>query len=132
MTVIRFVVGFVATASACVFVMLLVLGSIETVRIQEQARSVVVRDALGQRVHKLSGMVIVPTACHELASRAKEIDDANYLLAFNTWENPNRICNSEEVARQFNLTIFAPSTGIAFQATLDDVSIPLTVIPAIE
>ena len=128
----RFIAVFTAGASLCAFGAFLVFGAIVDKQVQAETKKVVVSDALGQRVHRLSGMVLVPTNCHELTTRAEEIDPANYLLIFKTWQNPNRVCNNEEKPRPFNLTIFAPSVGIAFQATLDDVSIPLSVIPTIE
>jgi len=128
----RTIVVFTAVASVFAFVVLLGFGALVQTQIEADSRHIIVRDALGQRVHRLSGMVMVPSDCHELISRAMELDVTNYLLMFRTWEDPNRVCNNEDMPRQFNLTVFAPSTGVAFQAMLDDVSIPLTVIPTIE
>jgi len=128
----RFVVTFIVSASVLSFVSFFIIENLAERYIDDRLRTVVVRDVLGPRVHRLSGMVMVPTACHDLLSRTREIDRANYMLIFETWENPNRVCNSEEMPRQFHLTLFAPSTGIALQAKLDDVSIPLEVIPTIE
>ncbi|OGG67506.1 hypothetical protein A3C21_00185 [Candidatus Kaiserbacteria bacterium RIFCSPHIGHO2_02_FULL_59_21] len=125
-------VSFTAVAGVAAYIVFLVLGSAVEAQVVYDANRVVVRDRLGQRVHNLSGMVMVPSECHALESRAKQIDGANFLIEFRTWEDPSRTCFSGAAPKQFHLTVFAPSVGVAFQATLDDVPIPLELIPAIE
>ena len=126
------IVTFTAAAGVLLYCALFITQSTITRSYAEDLNTVVVRDALGQRVHRLSGMIMVPTACHELHTRAHAIDDENYKLDFITWKNPNLVCNSESVPRRFDITVFAPSTGVAFQATLDDVEIPIQVIATVE
>ena len=109
----------------CVF---LLLDGVVDAQAQEESHTIVVRDFLDKNTHNLSGMVVVPSPCHELITYTKQIDPANYLLAFETWEDPNRTCAQNEISRAFHLTLFAASTGIAFQGMFNERSIPLQVI----
>ena len=104
------------------------LDGVVNAQTKEEARTIVVRDALDRDTHNLSGMVVVPSQCHDLIAYTKRIDSANYLLAFETWEDPNRICAQNPLSRAFHLTLFAPPTGISFQGMLIEHSLPLQVI----
>ncbi len=125
------ILWFAVVAVLAAYATYLFLGRVVNAESDAQVKTVVVRDIISQRMHILSGMVMVPSACHKLIARVKEIDIENYLLNFRIWEDPNRTCPMEEEPQRFNMTLFAPSAGIAFQGTLDDVPIPIEVIPTI-
>jgi len=106
----------------------LLLDGVVNAQTNDDARTIVVRDVVDRNTHNLSGMVVVPSQCHELITYTKQIDPSNYLLAFETWEDPNRTCAQNLVSRAFHLTLFAPSTGIAFQGIFNERSIQLQVV----
>lgn len=114
------------------YIIFLVFGNLVSAQIANDLKKVTVHDALGPGMHTLTGMVMVPTGCHRLFARTQEIDRENYLLLFNTWMDSAAVCNSDSVPRRFALTLFAPPVGVAFQATLNDIPIPLEIIPAVQ
>ena len=77
--------------------------------------------------HHLSGTVVVPSECHGLTVRTEKKTEALYRLVFSTWQEPSRTCEPHDEKRAFTTVVFAPPTGIAFEATLDDVLIPITI-----
>ena len=128
----RSIVFFVITTVVLGVFTLYVSNALATNLVEYENSTVVVRDLLGPRVHRLSGMVMVPTACHDLLATTREIDHENYLLEFETWEDPNRVCGKDSAPRQFSLTLFAPAAGVSFQGMLDGAVVPLEVIPVVE
>lgn len=126
--VLRNAAVFVCLSGVVAYGAFLVLDSTVNAEAKEEARTIVVRDVIDRNTHNLSGMAVVPSQCHELIAYTKQLDPSNYLLAFETWEDPSRTCAKNLVSRAFHLTLFAPSTGVAFQGTFNDRTIPLEVI----
>ena len=123
------VVWFFVVASAVAYATYLVAGSIVNAQASDAYRPVVIRDELGPGVHHLSGMVMVPTLCHELTLRTEEVSATAYALLFRTWREPSMDCASEEVPRYFRAVLFAPAAGVEFIATLDGAGLPIVVMP---
>ena len=92
---------------------------------------VIVRDELGQGVHHLSGMVMVPSSCDQLSVRVEPRSDITFVLVFRTWREPSTDCILDETPRYFRAILFAPSTGVGFSATLDGLGFPIVVLPAL-
>jgi len=126
--VLRNTAWFLFFSSITAYGAFLLLDGVVNAQTKQEARTIVVRDFLDRNVHNLSGMVVVPSVCHELIAYTKQLDPENYLLAFETWEDPSRTCAQNPVSRAFHLTLFAPPAGIAFQGMFNDRPIPLEVI----
>lgn len=106
----------------------LLLDGVVNADTRERASTIVVRDVLDRNTHNLSGTVMVPSPCHQLITYTTRIDASNYLLTFETWEDPSRVCERDFVPRVFHLTLFAPPTDIALQGVFNEQSVPLEVI----
>ncbi len=107
----------------------LVAGSIVHARAAGTYDPVVIRDVLGPGIHRLSGMIMVPTPCDQLSVRTHAVSSSTYMLVFKTWREPSVNCDTIEMPRPFHETVFAPATGVEFVATLDGASIPILVLP---
>lgn len=129
---IKNILSFTVVAGCVTYIILIVMGKFVDAQIEHDINTVIVRDRLAVGVHNLSGMVMMPSSCHDVSATASKIDLSNYLITFKGWKNPSRECIEEETPQWFHLTVFAPSTGVAFQAVLDERPIPLTVVPTIE
>ena len=103
----------------------LLLGS--HIEAKESMLPVVVRDNISLGEHHLSGVVMVPDSCDELSFEVMKIDYAHYKIAFTTWPEPSVECVHEPTARVFTTTVFAPSVGVQFIASLDAGSLPIAV-----
>ncbi len=125
------VLWFAVVAVALSSTVYLVVGSALNARDSGVYESVVIRDELGPGVHRLSGMVVVPTPCHQLSVRTEALSISTYMLLFRTWREPSVYCAATEVPRYFRAVLFAPSTGVEFGATLDDKGLPIVVVPTI-
>jgi hypothetical protein len=82
-------------------------------------------DHLRPGVHYISGMVTVPSACDELTVRVVKIDEFNYDLRFQTWEEPAVRCAHDPVPRYFTTVAFAPAAGVHFTAQMDGTPFPI-------
>lgn len=78
-------------------------------------------------VHEISGMLLVPSACHDLTVRAKDFDPQTTVLVFETWEQPYRTCAQDPVAKSFTVQVLAPQT-ITFKAIVDTTWRQLTLV----
>ena len=92
-----------------------------------EAGPVIIRDNLRSGEHHLSGMVTVSSPCDLLSVNAKKLSWNTYVLDFTSWNEPAILCEETPVPRSFNTTIFAPSIGISFIATLDGKPFPIIV-----
>ena len=90
-----------------------------------------VRDELRAGEHQLSGMVMVPTSCHELSVDTATISRTDYALVFKTWREPSVTCSDDEVPRAFHTVLFAPAANVNITATLDGSGLPLIVLPIV-
>lgn len=131
METVRHLVWFFFVATAIAYAVFIAAGSSIVRQADADVRTVVVRDALSQGAHHLSGMVMVPRTCMQLMVRTHETHQFTYEIEFRTWEEPSIECRDELVPRRFNEIVFAPSTGITFVATLDAEPLPLIVYPTI-
>ncbi len=122
---------FTIVASAIAYVTYLIAGNIVNAQAADLYRPVIIRDELGQGVHHLSGMVMVPSPCDELSVRTEEITQSSYMLVFRTWREPSMECADEEMPRYFRAQLFAPSVGITLTASLDGKSFPIEVLPVL-
>lgn len=125
------VLWFAVVAVTLSYAVYLVVGSVLNARGSGAYESVVIRDELGPGSHNLSGMVMVPTPCHQLSMRTEALSTSTYMLLFRTWREPSVYCAATEVPRYFRAVLFAPSTGVEFGATLDDRGLPIIVVPTI-
>ncbi|MDO8514078.1 MAG: hypothetical protein Q7S50_00880 [bacterium] len=124
-------VWFVIVAVAISYATYITAGSIVNAQARGAYKPVMIRDVLGPGSHHLSGMIMVPTPCHELTLRTEALSAATYELLFRTWHEPSVDCDEEEIPRPFRAVLFAPSTGVEFIATLDGVALPIQVLPSI-
>jgi len=92
---------------------------------------IAIRDDLQPNKHQLSGMVMVPSPCDELTLKTEQISETMYELNFTTWREPSVTCADDSTPRAFRTVLFAPSAGVNFVATLDNVALPIAVIPEI-
>ncbi len=120
---------FFVVASLLSYSTFLVVGNIANAHATGKNLPVVIRDELGVGVHHLSGMVMVATSCDQVSVRTEAISDTTFALVFRTWREPSAKCALEETPRYFRAILFAPSAGVEFVATLDDVSFPIVVAP---
>ena len=107
----------------------MVIGATFYAKADEASRTVWVRDEISPNTHRLAGLVTVESTCLELIEKTEKLSDTLYKLKFTTWENPNIECIKEPTRKLFYEVIFAPAVGVHFIATLDDVSLPMIVVP---
>ena len=121
---------FFVVASLLAYATYLVAGSIVHAQASREYTPVTVRDELGQGVHHLSGMVMVPTRCDDVSVRAEEVSSGTYTLVFRSWREPSTDCPADETPRYFRAVVFAPSVGVQFTASYDGTGFPIVVLPA--
>lgn len=119
---------FTVVSVAVAYASYLVAGSIVNAQSSDAYRPVIIRDELGAGVHHLSGMVMVPSPCHELSVRTESPTPYVHTLVFSTWREPSVECKNNEMPRYFQAVLFAPAAGVTFTATLDDAGLPIEVI----
>ena len=122
---------FFVVASILSYATYLVVGSLAHAEASGENLPAVIRDELGQGVHHLSGMVMVPTPCDQLSLRTEAVSDYTFVLVFRTWREPSADCMAEETPRYFRALLSAPSTGVEFTATLDGAGFPIIVLPTL-
>lgn len=105
----------------------LFFGSTIAASAEGSLREVALKDRYQKGAHHISGMIIVPSACHDLSVRAHDVDPVTILIAFETWQQPYRDCAKESVPRAFSLVVYAPEE-VKFLAVLDQERIPIQVI----
>lgn len=94
-------------------------GSLLVAAADDDVRAIRVRDQFKNDMHELSGMVMVPSACHDLTVRTKDIDPQTTALVFETWEQPYRECPQELTPKAFRVVVYAPE-NIIFKAIMDN------------
>lgn len=129
--VISRMVWFVVVAAVLSYASYLLLGSIVNAQAAGKYEPVLIRDELAPGAHYLSGMVMVPTPCHQLSVRTEAVSDTAFMLLLRTWREPSVDCAKNEMPRHFRAVLFAPSAGIEFGATLDGKGLPIVVLPVI-
>ncbi len=129
--VIRRMVWFFVVASFVAYATFLVAGSIVNAQTSGIVEPSIIRDELGPGVHRLIGMVMVPSSCDQLSVHTDKIAAFAFNLSFSTWRDPVVACSKEEVPRPFHAVLFAPAAGVDFVATLDGKNLPIEVIPVV-
>lgn len=124
-------VWFTLVACAVAYAVYLVAGSVVHASSAGTGAPIIIRDELVARSHHLTGMLMVPSSCHQLSVRVETIAETDYRLVFQTWQEPSTDCSASEVPRIFHAELFAPLTGVRFIATLDGASLPIVVEPYI-
>jgi len=105
----------------------LFFGSIIAASADDLARQIVARDIYKDGAHHFSGMVMVPSQCHELVVRAQDLDANTVVIVFETWEQPYRTCTQDSVPRAFAIVAFAPR-DVEVKALLDGKVVPFRMI----
>lgn len=126
--ILRRLIWFGVVAAAFSYAGLLVMGSFVSAQAAQAYEPTLIRDDISAGSHHLSGMIMVPSSCDQLSVRSEQVSDTTYILRFTTWREPSVVCDTEEVPRAFRTVVFAPATGVAFIATLDDRPISIATI----
>lgn len=106
----------------------LFFGSIIFAQEAEGDAAIVLRDQYANEVHDLSGMVMVPSDCHDLTVRAKDVDARVTAIVLETWEQPYRIeCSKEPTPRAIHAVAFGPAT-LEFRGLMDGEWVPLKIV----
>ncbi len=107
----------------------LFFGSIIMAGAEGKQAEIAAIDVIKPGEHHVSGVVLVPSQCHELSVTAYKLSETAYQLVFKTWPEPARDCARGAVTKPFKTVIFAPSFGLSFSAILDDEPVSLSLIP---
>jgi len=113
------------------YVVYIVASSVVNAQAAGLNEPVLVRDELRPGEHELSGMVMVPSPCDELAVQTRQISTTQYSLDFTTWREPSIACSDDRTPRDFQTSLFAPAAGVYFVATLDGQALPIGVVPLV-
>lgn len=106
----------------------LFFGSMLFASAEGQLQEIVLRDTYKNEAHEFSGIVSVPSECHDLSVRAKDLDARTTVLIFESWERPSIAgCSREVAARAIRTVVFAPPET-NFRALFDGEWIPLRVV----
>lgn len=131
LTLIHRLVWFFLISVVVALATFLILGSFIERDILGDARRVLARDSLRPGEHHLTGMVSVPSTCHQLSVKTEEVDTHLFNLRFTTWKEPHvDTCTDEDTPRAFRAIVFAPAVGVHITATLDDAPLQLVVYTA--
>ena len=120
---------FVVCATLMAVAAQLYFGSIIFASSKEEVQKIVLRDVYQKETHELSGMVMVPSDCHDLSVRAREVDADTTALIFETWADPTRECEQSATPRAVRSVVFGPA-DLEFRALLDGEWISLRVVDA--
>ncbi|MBI4068236.1 hypothetical protein HY413_02410 [Candidatus Kaiserbacteria bacterium] len=119
---------FTVTAIAIAYAAHMFFGSIIFAAAEEDASAIVLRDIYKNERHELSGIVMVPSTCHDLTVRAKDIDARSTAIILETWEQPfASACDKAPTPRAIHVTAFGPE-GLDLRGMQDGAWVPLTII----
>lgn len=98
----------------------LFFGSIVNAEIEEPMTRVEVYDFIdtSTKTHRLSGIIMVPTRCHELSVKTKELKPGTYHVYFSTFGDVHG-CADDPQPLSFREYVTAPIVGSEFTASLD-------------
>ena len=129
---VRQLVWFCVVASVVAYSTYLFVGSATNTADPNSSQTVTVHDAIEPGVHRLYGLVMVPSPCDQVSVRAETGDAQMYVLVFQTWHvEAAATCPPEATPREFNAVVEAPAAGVRFVATLNGKSIPISLEPSI-
>lgn len=121
---------FTVTAVAIAYTAHIFFGGIIFAAAEQNANAIVLKDVYGNEQHELSGIVMVPSTCHDLTVRAKDIDARSTAIILETWEQPFASeCEKAPTPRSIHVTAFGPE-GLDLHGILDGEWAPLTIIKA--
>ncbi|MFZ2555781.1 MAG: hypothetical protein WAZ27_05260 [Minisyncoccia bacterium] len=98
----------------------LYFGSIVEAETERNRTRVEVHDFLDvkAKTHRLSGIIMLPTKCHSLSIKTKELAPGKYHVYFSTFGDVHG-CAQEPHAVPFRTIVNAPLVGVEFTASLD-------------
>ncbi|MDR3571368.1 MAG: hypothetical protein P4L81_04170 [Candidatus Pacebacteria bacterium] len=127
MDTVRRLVWFAIVATAAFFAIFVVLGNFALLQAQNPG-VLAIHDIVTPGTHSLSGILVLPLSCDELSVATQKVSDTEYLLAFQSWQDPSIDCPKAPAPRAFQAVALAPATGVQFVATLDGKPLPITII----
>jgi hypothetical protein len=123
---IRAFVWFAIVATAASFAIFAVLGNFGALNAAFES-PVPIHDDVSAGVHHLSGILVLPLSCDELSVETETISGTDYLLAFQSWQDPSVTCTQTPTSRAFEAVVPASSNGVSFIATLNGNGFPITI-----
>ena len=125
--VIRRLLWALIVTMAISYVAFLFFGSI-IVADTESKTPVRIRDDFNRGIHRFSGIVDVPSECHQLTVRTQTMSRTMVMLVFETWEEPSIPCKKEPSPRFFTAAAFTPAFGVSILATMDGRPFPIRIV----
>ena len=121
---------FTVTAVLVAYTAHVFFGSIIFAAAEENTNAIVLRDTYKNEQHNLSGIVMVPSICHDLTVRAKDIDARSTAIILETWEQPFATeCDKTPTPRAIHVTAFGPE-GLELHGIMDGNWVPLAIVKA--
>jgi len=77
--------------------------------------------------HNVSGKFFAPSSCHDVTTRAQDMDAETVVIILETWKQPYRECPSVSTLQSFEVSFFAPE-GIKIRTIIDGVFHPTRVL----
>lgn len=98
----------------------LFFGSIVNAQIEEPLTRVEVYDFIdtSTKTHRLSGIIMVPTKCHSVSVKTKELEPGKYHVYFSSFGDVHG-CADDPQPLSFREYVKAPIVGSVFTASLD-------------
>lgn len=98
----------------------LYFGSIVAAETERNRSRVEVFDLLDvkKKTHRLSGIIMLPTACHRVTITSKQLAPGKYHVYFSTFGDTHG-CAAEPHPYSFRTIIDAPLVGVEFTGSLD-------------
>lgn len=98
----------------------LYFGSIVAAETERNRTRIEVYDLLDARAqtHRLSGIIMLPSACHSVSIKTKELAPGKYHVYFSTFGEVHG-CKNESRPYAFRTSVQAPLIGTEFTASLD-------------
>ncbi len=129
--VVRRMFTFTLFAVVVAYAVFLMAGATIYAQEEQRSKTVWVRDEISPNIHRLAGMIMLPSSCHELSVKTEKLSSDAFKLVFTTWEHPYIECADGVTPVAFHEVVFAPAVGVTFIATLDGRPLPIVVSPEI-
>jgi hypothetical protein len=119
---------FTVFASLVAFSAHLFFGSVIFAAAEQDTFAITLRDVYENETHDLSGIIMAPSACHDISVRAKDVDAGMTAIVFETWEQPYReTCEKSPAPRAIHVLAFGPK-DLELRGLLDGEWIPLSIV----
>jgi hypothetical protein len=99
---------------------------------QSKAKPMIIRDAIRNEEHHLTGTLYVEHSCEQLSTNSRAIAKGEYEIVFTTWPDSAVRCIEGSYSRSFDTVVFADTRMPHFTATLDGKEYPIVVFPSIQ